>query len=44
MQASCSTFRGNVQVFAAKQAAQAPKRGQLQVGERSGIIGVGKRR
>lgn len=31
MQASCSTFRGNVQVFAAKQAAQAPKRGSLQV-------------
>ena len=26
-----STFRGNVQAFAAKQGAQAPKRGQLQV-------------
>jgi hypothetical protein len=42
MQAACS-FRGNVQVLAAKHSAQAPKRGQLQVGRPSGI-GVGRKR
>ena len=42
MQAACS-FRGNVQVLGAKHSAQAPKRGQLQVGRPAGIGGGSKR-